>query len=87
MPTFVATVPPTFQPNHRRMTFLAKISPNPNMTPFTNGSTKLTARDEKNADTRAPVGRVESNMAWVADKGTLAGGGSGMCEDAASRRL
>jgi hypothetical protein len=87
MPTFVATVPPTLQPNQPRITFLANISPNPNMTPFTNGSNKFMPRDEKNADKRARVGSDWSNMARVADRGALAGAGGGWCADAPSLRL
>jgi hypothetical protein len=70
MPT-AATVPPVFQPNQPRTTFLANISPNPSITPLTNGNSIFIAREEKKADTRARVGSDGSNMACVAERGAL----------------
>ena len=45
-------------------TFLAKISPNPSMTPFTKGSSKFTAREEKKAVSRV---RLESDVSKIAE--------------------
>lgn len=61
------------QPNHLRTTFLAKISPNPNMTPFTNGKSKLIARAEANDLTRVEVERVLSKTESVAEVGAVGG--------------
>jgi hypothetical protein len=60
------------------MTFLAKISPNPSITPFTKGKAMLMARAEKRASTRVRVDSVESNMVRVADS-VAGGGGAGYC--------
>jgi len=48
------------------MKFLAKISPNPSMTPFTKGRSMLMANEEKNAVTRVRVEREGSKMVNVA---------------------
>ena len=61
--------PTGFQPNQPKTTFLAKISPNPSMTPFTKGSARLIARAESKATTRVFVDREGSKMARVEDGG------------------
>jgi len=50
-------------------TFLAKISPNPSMTPFTKGRRKLIARALVRARRRVRVESVESKIVRVADGG------------------
>jgi hypothetical protein len=57
--------------------FLANISPNPSITPLTNGKSKLIARDESSAVTRVRVEREGSNIARVADSSGAGGGGCG----------
>ena len=68
MPVEVATDadPGTFHPNQPIMTFLAKISPKPSMTPLTNGMSILIASDENSAFTRVRVDKAESKTASVA---------------------
>ena len=56
-------------PNQSIRTFLAKISPNPSITPFTKGSSKLTARDEKKAVERVRPESDVSKIAEVSDTG------------------
>ena len=51
-------------------TFLAKISPNPSITPFTKGSNRFTAREEKKAVNRVRLESDESKIAEVNDTGT-----------------
>ena len=53
------------------MTFLAKISPNPSIAPFTKGSSRLTAREEKNIVNRV---RLESDELTVAEVNDTGGG-------------
>lgn len=50
-------------------TFFAKISPNPSITPFTKGSSRFTARDEKRAINRVRLESDESKIAEVSDAG------------------
>lgn len=82
MPAVVATDPGPegFHPNHPITTFLAKISPKPSMTPFTNGRSILMASEEKNAVTRVRVDSVGSKIARVAESGA-GGGGAGCCRE------
>ena len=49
------------------MTVFAKISPNPSITPFTNGKNILMDNEENRAQMRARVGSVGSNTARVTD--------------------
>jgi hypothetical protein len=49
------------------MTVFAKISPNPSITPFTNGKKKLMDNDEHSAQKRVLAGSVSSNTARVID--------------------
>jgi hypothetical protein len=49
-----------FQPNQRNNTFSENISPNPNITPLTNGRTRLIVSDPSRAITRVFVDREES---------------------------
>jgi hypothetical protein len=66
-------------------TFLAKISPNPSITPLTNGSSRLTANAEKKADTRA---RVESDGLKIASVTVMGAAVSeGYCERSGEGRL
>jgi len=65
------------QPKYSRTMFLANISPNPSMTPLTNGRSKLIAKDENRAVTRVWVEREPSNIAKVADSSAAGGGGGG----------
>ena len=58
-----------FHPSQSITTFLAKISPNPSMTPFMKGNSRLTARDEKKAVNRVRFESDESKMAEVSDIG------------------
>ena len=69
MPMFVTSEPGIFHPNHPMTTVLAKISPKPNMTPFTNGRSMFIASDDRKAETRVRAGRVESKIVSVADWG------------------
>jgi len=64
-PTLVATVGP--HPNHPTMTVFAKISPNPSITPFTNGKNILMDNEENRAQMRVRAGSVWSNTARVTD--------------------
>jgi hypothetical protein len=64
-PTFVATLGP--HPSHPTMTVFAKISPNPSITPFTNGKNILMDNEEHRAQMRVLAGSVGSNTARVAD--------------------
>ena len=66
MPVVVTTDPGTFHPSHPNITFLAKISPKPSITPLINGSNILIATEDKRALMRVRVDRVESNIASVA---------------------
>jgi hypothetical protein len=50
-------------------TSLAKISPNPSITPFTNGKSKLIASEANNALSRVQVDRDGSKIAKVAVRG------------------
>nr|VWO99742.1 RRM domain-containing protein [Ganoderma boninense] len=70
-------VPGTFQPSHVTMTFLAKISPNPSMTPFTNGSSTLIATLESSASARVFGLSVGSNIESVAVRTGSSGGWEG----------
>jgi len=65
------------QPKYSNTMFLANISPNPSMTPLTNGKSKLIAKDDSNAVTRVRVERERSNIARVADSRGADGGGCG----------
>ncbi len=65
-----------FHPNHSITTFLAKISPNPSMTPFTNGKKRFTAREEANANTLVRVDKEGSKIDNVTETGRLFTGGS-----------
>lgn len=47
----------------------AKISPNPSITPFTNGNSMLMANEERRAFIRVRVEREESKIIKVADRG------------------
>lgn len=64
-PTFAATEGP--HPSHSTMTVFANISPNPSITPFTNGKRKLMDNDEHSAQKRVLPGSVGSNTARVID--------------------
>ena len=64
-PKFVATVGP--HPSHPIITVFAKISPNPSITPFTNGKNMLIDSEETSAQKRVPTGSVSSNTARVAE--------------------
>jgi hypothetical protein len=77
MPMVVATLLAlgVFHPNHSKTTFFANISPNPSITPLTNGRSMFIASDENRAVTRVRVESDESNIARVAEIG--AGGESG----------
>jgi len=66
-----------FQPNQPMTTFFANISPKPSITPFTNGSRRLTASAEKRAATRVRVERLESKMAGVTETDAGVGRGAG----------
>jgi len=50
-------------PNHFHNTFSAKISPNPIITPLTNGRKRLMVSDPRRATTRVLVEREESRIA------------------------
>jgi hypothetical protein len=63
-----------FRPNHPKTISLAKISPKPNITPFTNGRRRLMANAEHRAFRRVFVDREESNTERVADTGCSSGG-------------
>jgi len=67
----VATTDPGLRchPSQSIRTFLAKISPNPSITPFTKGSSKLTAREEKKAVNRVRLESDASKIAKVSDTG------------------
>jgi hypothetical protein len=68
IPTAVATDPGLrFHPSRPITIFLAKISPNPSITPFTKGNKRLTAREEKKAIKRVRLESDESKMAEVSD--------------------
>lgn len=79
MPFEAATDPNCFQPNHPMTTFLAKTSPKPSITPFTNGKSKLMASEARAAFIRVRVDREESKMTNVAvrDASSLCGTGEG----------
>lgn len=62
-PKFVATVGP--HPSHPTMTVFAKISPNPSITPFTNGKSMLMDTEETKDQKRVLAGSVLSNTARV----------------------
>ena len=62
-PKFVATVGP--HPSHSTMTVFAKISPNPSITPFTNGKSMLMDNEETRDQKRVPTGSELSNTARV----------------------
>lgn len=62
-PKFVATLGP--QPSHSTMTVFAKISPNPSITPFTNGKSMLMDNEETKDQKRVLTGSVPSNTARV----------------------
>ena len=82
MPTFVATLPAPDCPPHPKnlcAIFRAKISPNPSMTPLTNGRSRLIERLEKKAMTRERVESLLSNIASVAEGG---GGALGAAAEA-----
>jgi len=55
------------------MTVFAKISPNPSITPFTNGKKKLMDNEEHSAQKRVLAGSVWSNTARVIDAVALDG--------------
>lgn len=65
-PSLVSVDPGTFQPNHTITTFLAKISPNPSITPLINGRNKFIATEDAIAIRRVRVERVASNADKVA---------------------
>lgn len=65
-----------FHPSHSITIFLANISPNPSMTPLTNGNKRFTARDEANANALVRVDKEESKMDSVTETGPLCAGGS-----------
>lgn len=69
-----------FHPNQGAMTFLAKISPKPSMTPFTNGRNMLMARDERRANARVLTGTLELKM-----RGVTAGGWSFVLDEGMAR--
>ncbi|KAM5538521.1 hypothetical protein V8D89_007854 [Ganoderma adspersum] len=75
--------PGTFQPSHVTMTFFAKISPNPSMTPFTNGSSTLIATLESSASARvfglSVASNTESVAVWTGSSGGWAWCGSCPC--------
>jgi len=62
-PKLVATVGP--HPSHPTMTVFAKISPNPSITPFTNGKSMLMDNEETKDQKRVLTGSVLSNTARV----------------------
>ena len=62
-PKLVATVGP--HPSHPTMTVFAKISPNPSITPFTNGKSMLMDKEETKDQKRVLTGSVWSNTARV----------------------
>jgi len=64
-PKFVETVEP--HPTHSTTTVLAKISPNPSITPFTNGKNMLIDSEETSAQKRVLTGNEPSNTARVAE--------------------
>lgn len=68
-------------PKYPTTMFFAKISPNPNITPFTNGNKRLMARDDANASMRARLESELLNIARVTDEGFGGGryGGSSGC--------
>ncbi|ELU37331.1 hypothetical protein AG1IA_08640 [Rhizoctonia solani AG-1 IA] len=72
MPTDVATG--FGHPNQGPITFRAKISPKPSMTPFTKGRNILIARDENRAMTRVRVGSDESKTERVSEGGGVGAG-------------
>ena len=83
-PTFVVAA--FFHPNHPTATFLAKISPNPSITPFTKGRSRFTASDETNANRRVRVDNDESKIDRVTEAGDFdvdgsAGGGGGVASN------
>ena len=65
-------IPGIFQPSQPMMTFLAKISPKPSMTPFTNGRRTLIATLASSASARVLGLSDESNTASVAVRGAAA---------------
>ena len=71
-PTDVVTDLGLRYPSQPKRTFLAKISPNPSITPFTKGSSKLTAREEKKAFNRV---RLESDVSKIAEVRDTTGAG------------
>lgn len=72
-PTLAAVRPlRNFHPNQPTKTFLANISPNPSMTPFMNGSSKLIAREDSMRDSRVRRLIVPSKMEGRVDGGGLA---------------
>ena len=64
-PKLVATVGP--HPSHPTMTVFAKISPNPSITPFTNGKSMLMDNEETKDQKRVLAGSVLSNTARVTE--------------------
>ena len=62
-PKLVATVGP--HPSHPTTTVFAKISPNPSITPFTNGKSMLIDSEETKDQKRVLGGSVLSNTARV----------------------
>jgi len=73
-PTFA--VEAFFHPNQPTATFLAKISPNPSITPFIKGRSRFTASDEANAKIRVRVDNDESKTDRVTDTGGFDADGS-----------
>lgn len=70
-PTFAATLGP--HPSHPTMTVFAKISPNPSITPLTNGKNILMDNEENRAQMRVRGGSAGSNTASVAAAVAVAG--------------
>ena len=66
MPTLAAAAPGTRHPSHPT-TFLAKISPKPSMTPFTNGRNMLIVSEDTRAHARVRTERVPSKTASVVE--------------------
>jgi len=70
IPTFATPLPGNFHPNQPTTIFFANISPKPSMTPFTNGKKRFIPKLEINAPSLVCMGRLESNIASVAEVGT-----------------
>ena len=75
-PRFVATLGP--HPSQSTMTVFAKISPNPSITPFTNGKNRLMDNEETSAQKRVRTGSAGSNTARVIDAAAVVGRAAGV---------